>query len=47
MVNGGYWIYSERNGHTILARCEGSMICFVDKVYVATLAMLYLNRNNY
>ena len=23
MVNGDYWIYSDGNGQTILARCEG------------------------
>jgi len=23
MVNGDYWIYSDGNAHTILARCEG------------------------
>ena len=28
MVNGDYWIYSDRNGQTILARCEGvACIC--------------------
>ena len=32
MVNGDYWIYSDGNGQTILARCEGAAICFVDKV---------------
>ena len=47
MVNGDYWMYSDGNGHTILARCEGSTICFVDKVHVATLTMLHLNKNNY
>ena len=24
MVNGDYWIYSDVNGQTILARCEGT-----------------------
>jgi len=24
MVNGDYWIYSDGNGQTILARCEGA-----------------------
>ena len=32
MVNGDYWIYSDRNGQTILARCEGTALWFVDKV---------------
>ena len=32
MVNGDYWIYSNGNGQTILARCEGTAIWFVDKV---------------
>ena len=35
MVNGDYWIYSDGNGQTILARCEGAAILFVDKVHVA------------
>ena len=26
MVNGDYWIYSDGNGQTILARCEGTAI---------------------
>ena len=32
MVNGDYWIYSDGNGQTILARCEGTAIWFVNKV---------------
>ena len=32
MANGDYWIYSDGNRQTILARCEGTVIWFVDKV---------------
>ena len=32
MVNGDYWIYSDGNGHTILAQCEGAEFQFIDKV---------------
>ena len=28
MVNGDYWIYSDGNGQTILARCEGASFKF-------------------
>ena len=28
MVNGNYWLYSDGNGQTILARCDGAVsIC--------------------
>ena len=31
MVNGDYWIYSDGNGQTILARCEGTSSLFIGK----------------
>ena len=47
MVNGDYWIYSDGNGQTILARCEGTAIWSDDKVHVAGLTLLHLNKFNY
>ena len=34
MVNGDYWIYCDGNGQTILARCEGAAIWFINKVHL-------------
>ena len=33
MANGDYWIYSDGNGQTILARCEGTAICLLIKKF--------------
>ena len=36
MVNGDYWIYSDGNGQTILARCEGTGFSFNSLVPINT-----------
>ena len=33
MVNGDYWINSDGNGQTILARCEGNGLNLTDRVF--------------
>jgi len=36
MVNGDYWIYSDGNAQTILARCEGTEVSFNSQVPIYT-----------
>ena len=45
MVNGDYWIYSDGNAKTILARGEGTPIWLLDNVHLDPRRSIFVKTN--